>query len=90
MNIFLHSPLFVDPQPLTYFPTKHTQLKAALKEGAVTKKDVEELEKMMGVDVKELVKMMGSGKVDKSKLDELGADVSDLLEVFKEMAKIKG
>ena len=45
---------------------------------------------MMGVDVKELVKMMGSGKVDKSKLDELGADVSDLLEVFKEMAKIKG
>ena len=65
------------------------QLKAALLDGSVTKKDVEELEKMMGVDVKQIVKMMDSGQVDKSKLQELGSDVAELMDVFKELAKIK-
>jgi len=55
----------------------------------VTKKDVEELEKMMGVDVKQIVKMMDSGQVDKSKLNELGSDVAELMDVFKALAKIK-
>jgi len=58
-------------------------------DGSVTKKDVEELEKMMGVDVKQIVKMMDSGQVDKSKLNELGSDVAELMDVFKALAKIK-
>ena len=66
------------------------QLKSALDTGAVTKQDVAELEKMMGIDVKQLVKMMGSGQVDKNKLKELGSDVTDLLDVFTKLAKIKG
>jgi hypothetical protein len=64
-------------------------LKQALQDGSVTKKDVEELEKMMGVDVKQLVKMMDSGQVDKEKLKELGSDFGELVDLFRALSKIK-
>ena len=55
----------------------------------MTKKDVEELEKMMGVDVKQLVKMMDSGQVDKEKRKELGSDFGELVDLFRALSKIK-
>ena len=76
---------FLTPLP----PSLPTQLKQALQDGSVTKKDVEELEKMMGVDVKQLVKMMDSGQVDKEKLKELGSDFGELVNLFRALSKIK-
>jgi len=79
---------FPDPSP-SLPPPLPTQLKQALQDGSVTKKDVEELEKMMGVDVKQLVKMMDSGQVDKEKLKELGSDFGELVDLFRALSKIK-
>lgn len=55
----------------------------------MTKKDVEQLEQMMGVDVKQLAKMIDSGQVDKKKLAELGPGMADLVDVFKQLSQIK-
>lgn len=43
----------------------------------------------MGMDISQLVKMMDNGQVDKSKLKELGPEISELIDVFKDLAKIK-
>ena len=64
-------------------------MKESLENGTVTKKDVEELEKAMGIDVKQLTQMISSGQIDKKKLAELGPDFTEMLEVFKQLAKIK-
>jgi len=64
-------------------------VKESLREGAITKADVAELEKMMGGDINELLKMMQGGDVDKAKLRELGPDFQELLGVFKDLARVK-
>lgn len=64
-------------------------VKEQLSSGTVTKKEVEELEKIMGVNIKDFAKLLQSGKVDKQKLKELGPDFSDMLDIFKKLAEIQ-
>jgi len=65
------------------------EVKASLQDGTVTRKDVEELEKIMGMDMKQLSGMINSGQVDKAKLAEMGPEFAEMLEVFKQLGDIK-
>lgn len=65
-------------------------VKESLADGSISREEILELEKMMGVDLKTLVNMMDKGKVDKAKLQrELGTDMGDIFEVFRQLAKMK-
>jgi hypothetical protein len=65
-------------------------VKTSLETGSITKKEIAELEQMMGMDLKSLVGLMDQGKVDKEKLKkEFGSDFGDLLDIFKQLSKIK-
>ena len=64
-------------------------VKASLADGSITKKDVEELEKIMGMDVKTLANMIDNGQVDKQKLAQMGPEFTEMLDLFKQLAKIK-
>ena len=65
-------------------------VREGLREGSITRREVDELEKIMGMDIKQMVALMDAGKIDKARLQkELGSDVGDLLDIFKQLAKIK-
>ena len=64
-------------------------VKQSLADGSITKKDVEELEKIMGMDVSSLAKMIDNGQVDKAKLRQMGPEFEEMLDLFKQLAKIK-
>ena len=65
-------------------------VKESLADGSIKKEEILELEKMMGVDLKTLVSMMDKGKIDKAKLQrELGSDMGDIFEVFRQLASMK-
>ncbi len=64
-------------------------VKQALAEGSMTKADVAEFEKAMGMDIKEMVKMMDNGQLDKAKLKQLGPEMEEFLDIFRQLAKIK-
>ena len=49
-----------------------TAVKQSLEDGSITRKDVQELEKIMGMDVSSLAKMIDNGQVDKAKLAQMG------------------
>ena len=66
-----------------------SSVKAALEDGSITKNDIAELEKVMGLDISLVVKMMDSGNVDKAKLKEMGPEFGDMLSVFKQLAALK-
>jgi hypothetical protein len=64
-------------------------VKQALAEGSMTKADVAEFEKAMGMDIKEMVKMMDNGQLDKAKLKQLEPEMEEFLDIFRQLAKIK-
>lgn len=64
------------------------QIKQSLKDGTITKDDVAELEKQIGFSIKEVVKNFDSGRVDKRKLAELGPEYADMINIFREIAKL--
>jgi len=64
-------------------------VKEQLRDGSITRQDVEELEKIMGTPIRDIVKMMDAGQVDKKKLKELGPEMGELLELFKQLGDIK-
>ena len=64
-------------------------VKQSLADGSITRKDVEELEKIMGMDVSSLAKMIDNGQVDKAKLASMGPEFVEMLDLFKQLAKIK-
>jgi hypothetical protein len=55
-----------------------------LAEGTVTREEVKELEKQMGVPIKEMVKLMELGGVKKNV-----PQFAELMEVFQKLAAIK-
>ncbi|KAJ1439311.1 hypothetical protein B484DRAFT_444090 [Ochromonadaceae sp. CCMP2298] len=65
-------------------------VKQALAEGSLGRNDVLEFEKMIGMDVKKMVGMMESGKVDKRQLQKLSPDLAEMMDVFRQLAAIKG
>ena len=65
------------------------QVKASLEEGTVTKADVLEFEKLIGMNVKQMVSMFDSGRVDKKQLQKLNPDLAEMMDVFKQLAAIK-
>ncbi len=65
-------------------------VKAALSDGSITPDDIKELEKIMGVDVNSIVKMMGNNKnIDKKKLEGMGGDFNEMMEIFQKLSKLK-
>jgi len=64
-------------------------VQSSLSQGAISREDVAELEKMMGGNMDELLGVMQGGNVDKNKLKELGPDFQELLKVFKDLSDIK-
>jgi hypothetical protein len=58
-------------------------VREGLAQGTITKQEVLEMEKMMGMDLGQVNKMMGGRQVDKAKLREMGPDFLELLELFK-------
>ena len=66
-----------------------SSIKEALKTGSITKDDLKEFEKMMGFDIKQITSMIEKGQIDKKKLKELGPEGEDIMEIFKELGKIK-
>ena len=66
-----------------------TAVKQSLEDGSITRKDVQELEKIMGMDVSSLAKMIDNGQVDKAKLAQMGPEFVEMLDLFKQLAKIK-
>ncbi len=65
-------------------------VKAAIADGSITPDDIKELEKIMGVDVNSIVKMMGNNKnIDKKKLEEMGGDFNDMMDIFQKLSKLK-
>jgi hypothetical protein len=68
------------------------QLQSALSRGEVGQKDVQEFEKMMGIDIAQLSEMLSKSNnvFDSKKLvDLLGADAGETRELFQQLAKIK-
>ena len=44
----------------------------------------------MGVDVNSIVKMMGNNKnIDKKKLEGMGGDFNEMMEIFQKLSKLK-
>ena len=43
----------------------------------------------MGMDVQSLAKMIDNGQLDKQKLASMGPEFAEMLDVFKQLAKIK-
>ena len=64
------------------------QLKSLLAEGGVTKEMVKEMEKSMGLDFGMFVKMLNNPAA-KANAKGLGSDVNEMIELFKELNKIK-
>ena len=64
-------------------------VKEALDSGDMTRQDVLEFEKMIGMDVSAMVKMMDSNQIDKRKLRELSPDMVDMVDLFKKLAALK-
>lgn len=66
------------------------QMKTALREGAVTKQDVLQLEKMMGARVKDvLAAVEGAGRLSPQQLRQAaGPEAADMVAVFRELAKL--
>ena len=64
-------------------------VKQSLADGSITREDVKELEKIMGMDVSSLAKMIDNGQVDKAKLAQMGPEFTEMLDLFKQLAKIK-
>ena len=64
-------------------------MKQSIEEGTITKQDIEEFEKMIGMDVKQMAKMIDSGKIDKRALQSLGPDFVGMLDIFKKLAALK-
>lgn len=55
----------------------------------MTKADVLEFEKLIGMNVKQMVSMFDSGRVDKKQLQKLNPDLAEMMDVFKQLAAIK-
>lgn len=64
------------------------QLKALLAEGGVTKDMVKEMEKSMGLDFGQFVKMLNNPAA-KANAKSLGPEISEMIDMFKELNKIK-
>jgi hypothetical protein len=73
---------------MTYDYPVSIQIKQQLDAGAITKADIAELEKQLGFNIKELVKNFDSGRIDKRKLAELGPAYTEMIDIFREIAKI--
>ena len=61
----------------------HAQLKQGLEEGTVTKQEVKDMEKQLGMPLKEMVKVMEMGGANKGI-----PQFKELLDVFKRLSQI--
>ena len=65
------------------------QVRQALAAGEMTHEDVLQFEKLVGVDVGQLARLVETGQIDKRKLKELGPDFASIVDLFKQLAKVK-
>lgn len=65
------------------------QVKEALADGRMTRQDVQEFERTMGVKVEDLLRMVDQGKMSREQLQQMGPDFAEMVDVFRQLVKIK-
>jgi hypothetical protein len=64
-------------------------VKEALADGRMTRQDVQEFERTMGVKVADLLRMVDQGKMSREQLQQMGPDFAEMVDVFRQLIKIK-
>jgi hypothetical protein len=64
-------------------------VKEALAEGRMTRQDVQDFERTMGVKVADLLRMVDQGQMSRAQLQQMGPDFAEMVDVFRQLVKIK-